>query len=64
MAHLLGAEALHHADAADRLLHHRGQLGLLGLPLAVWLDLRTLSERLLRLQASAREHVTCHLCTG
>ena len=27
-------------------------LGLLGLPIAVWLDLRTLSERLLRLQAS------------
>jgi class 3 adenylate cyclase len=27
-------------------------LGLLGLPIAVWLDLRSLSERLLRLQAS------------
>ena len=27
-------------------------LGLIALPLAVWLDLRSLSERLLRLQAS------------
>lgn len=32
-------------------------LGLLGLPLAVWLDLRTLSERLLRLQASETSRI-------
>jgi hypothetical protein len=29
--HLLGAEALHHTHAGDRLLDHRGELGLLGL---------------------------------
>ncbi len=32
-------------------------LGLLGLPLAVWLDLRGLSERLLRLQAGETSRI-------
>jgi adenylate cyclase len=32
-------------------------LGLMGLPLAVWLDLRALSERLLRLQATETSRI-------
>jgi adenylate cyclase len=44
--------AAYHRSSMGPLLIAAVALGLLGLPLAVWLDLRFLSERMLRLQAS------------
>ena len=47
----LSAQAARHQKAMGPLLIAAVVLGLLGLPLAVWLDLRVLSERILRAQA-------------
>src|SRR5215213_3619112 len=47
-----GEQRIAHHRAMGLLLMLAVMLGLLGLPVAVWLDLRQLSERLLRTQAS------------
>ena len=53
----LTEQAVRHQRAMGPLLVLAVLLGLLGLPLAVWLDLRSLSERLLRLQASETSRI-------
>jgi hypothetical protein len=48
----LSNQAARHQRIMGPLLATAVALGLLALPMTVWLDLRNLSERMLRLQAS------------
>ena len=53
----LGERASYQQRAMGTLLVVTVLLGVLGLPVAVWLDLRILSERVLRMQASEASRI-------
>ena len=53
----LGERASYQQRAMSTLLVATVLLGVLGLPVAVWLDLRILSERVLRMQASEASRI-------